>query len=109
MLVVLTVSMLLDNLLLVNKVARIPTPAGTKTSEATVGGLQQVFKPRFTKLIKVHRFCRIIYRIVQIIHCLLVVQLLLELQVQFRYLLSQLGVPQLLEDLVGKDANECCK
>ena len=69
-----------------------------------MGGLQQVFKPRFTKLMKVH-----VHRIVQIIHCLLGVQLFLELQVQFRYLLPQLGVPQLLEDVVGKNANECCK
>ena len=33
----------------------------------------------------------------------------LKLQVQFRHLLPQLGGPQLLEDVVGKDANECNK
>ena len=30
-------------------------------------------------------------------------------QVQFRHLLPQLGVPRLLEGVVGKDANECYK
>ena len=30
-------------------------------------------------------------------------------KVQFRHILPQLGVPQLLEDKVGKDSNECCK
>ena len=30
-------------------------------------------------------------------------------QVQFRHLLPQLGVSQLLEDMVGEDASECCE
>ena len=89
-------------------VARIKAHAGEESSETTVGGVQQVFKPGFTKLIKVHRFCRIVYRIVQIIHHLLGVQFV-KLQVQFRHLLPQLGVPHLLEDVVGKDGNKCCK
>ena len=33
----------------------------------------------------------------------------LELQVQLRHHLQQLGVPQLLEDVVDKDHNKCCK
>ena len=54
----------------------------------------------------------IIYRIVRIIFCLLGFQFVvqfLELQVQFRHVLLQLGGPQLLEDVVGKDPNECHK
>ena len=70
-----------------------------------VGGLWQVFKPGFTKLIKVCRFCGINNRI---FYCLLGVQFL-DLEVWFRHLLLQLGVPQLLEDVVGKDCNKCCK
>ena len=48
-----------------------------------VGRLKQVFKPRLTKLIEVHGFCEIIYRIVQIIFCLLAVQFLVHFLVQF--------------------------
>ena len=33
----------------------------------------------------------------------------LEFQVQLRHPLPQLGVPQLLEDVVDKDPNKCCK
>ena len=73
-----------------------------------MGRLEQVFKPRFTQLIIIFRLCQIISRIVQIIHCLLGVQFL-ELQVQFRHLLPQLGVPQLLKYVVDKDPNKCCK
>ena len=43
--------------------------------------------------------------IVQIIHCFSVVQFL-EVEVHFRHILPQLGVPQLLEDVVGEDTNE---
>ena len=54
----------------------------------------------FMKLIKVHRFCEIICKI---LHCLFVVQL----QVQF-WNLPHLIVSQLLEEVVGKDGcNEC--
>ena len=42
------------------------------------------------------------------ISCYLHVQFL-EFQVQFRNFLPQLGVPPLLEDVVGKDCNECYK
>ena len=84
--------------------ARMQTQKYTCISEATVGGLKQVFKPGFTKLIKVCRFCGIVKRIVQIIHCWLGIQFL-ELQVHFRNLLPQLCVLQLLEDMVDKDHN----
>ena len=43
--------------------------------------------------------------IVQIIYCFSVVQFL-KLEVHFSHLLPQLGVPQLLEDVVGEDANQ---
>ena len=61
------------------------------------------------KLIKPPRSYGIFVKIL-VIFFLLGVQFLvqfLELQVQFRSLPPQLGVPQLLEDVVGKDANEC--
>ena len=80
------------------------------SSDNTVGGLQQVIKQRFTKPIKPPIFCGI--KIVQVIFFLLGVQFVvqfLELKVHFRHLFPQLGLPQLLEDVVGKDANECCK
>ena len=79
------------------------TDVGAKNSDATVGGLQQVFKPRFTKLIKVHRFCGIVY---WIFCCLLGIQFL-EFQVEFKNLLPQFGLPNLLEDVIGKYPNKC--
>ena len=90
----------------------IETKNRVQRSDNTVGGWKQVFKQRFTKLIKV--CCIGIFdRIVQIVLCLFGVQFLahfcvqfLELQVEFRHLLPQLGVPQLLEYVVSKDCNE---
>ena len=75
-----------------------------------MGGLWKFLKQWLTKLIKVSRFCAISCKILQIIFCLLcgLVQFL-ELQVQFRHLLPQLGVPQLLKYVVDKDPNKCCK
>ena len=79
-----------------------------------MGGQNQVFKPRFTELIKVF-YHGIVVSIDIIVLCFFHVQFL-ELQVQFRHLLPQLCVPhllpqlcvpQLLEDVVSKDTNEC--
>ena len=58
-----------------------------------------IFKQRFTGLIEV---C--ISHPGGIIHIWCV-----KIQVQFRHLLPQLGVPQLLKDVEGKDTNECNK
>ena len=72
-----------------------------------MGGLWQVIKQRFTEPIKPPRFCGIVDWVIFI---LLGVQFLvqyLELHVHFRHLLPQLGVPQLLEDVVDKDHNKC--
>ena len=83
-----------------------------------MGGLWWVIKQWFTKLIKPSRLSGIICKIVYIHFCLLGVQFLVQfcvqflkpqLNVQFRYLLPQLSLPQLLEDVVGKDTNECSK
>ena len=73
-----------------------------------MGGLSQFLKPRITKLIKVHNFCGIIYRMAQITRCLLGVQFL-KPKLQFAKLLTEFGVPQLPEDVVSKDATECHK
>ena len=70
-----------------------------------MGRLWWVIKQWFTKLIKPHKLYGIICKFVQILFCLLGAQFF-ELQVQFRCLLPQLGVPQLLEDVIGKDTNE---
>ena len=51
----------------------------------------------------------IICKIAYILFCLLFVQFLeFQLHAQFRHL-PQLGVPQLVEDVVGEDPNECFK
>ena len=50
--------------------------------------------------------CCYVDRIVQIVLCLLCVQFL-EPKCQFRSLLPQLSLTQLLEDVIGKDCNEC--
>ena len=75
------------------------TDAGAKKVRDYCGWVVAGLQAGFTELIKVCRFCGIVNRFVQIIHCLLGVQFL-KLQVQFRHLLPQLGVPQLLEDVV---------
>ena len=73
-----------------------------------MGGLWQVIKERFTKLIKPPSFYGIFCKIL-VMFFLLGVQFLVQfLELQFRHLLLQLGLPQLLEDVVGKNANKCC-
>ena len=64
-----------------------------------------VLKQRFTKSTKVLFCCKIVCWFIRNFHNVSSV----ELQVQFRHLLPQLDVSQLLEDVVGKDANECYK
>ena len=67
-------------------------------SDSSIFRLWVIFKQRFTELIEVciSHHGGIIY-----IWCV-------KLQVQFRHL-PQLGVPQLLKDVEGKDTNECNK
>ena len=74
------------------------------SSESSIVGLWQVLKQRFTKTTKVLFCCKIVCRYIRNFHNVSSV----ELQVQFRHLLPQLGVSQLLEDVVGKNANEGC-
>ena len=69
--------------------------------------MRQVLKKRFTKLVVAFDFCYIVDRVLKSIHSLIRIELLN--QFQFRNLLPQLGVSQLLEDVVGEDANECYK
>ena len=71
-----------------------------------MGGWKQVFKQRFTKLIKVCCI-GIVDRIVQIVLCLFVQ--FLEPKLQFRHLLPQFSLPQLLEHVVSKNYNESYK
>ena len=59
-------------------------------------------------MIKVCIFYTIVCGIVQIISSLLDIWSL-ELQVQLAKSFTQLDVPQLLEDMVGKNENECKK
>ena len=75
-----------------------------QSSDNIMGGWKQVFKPRFTKFIDVCCI-GIVHKIVQIVLCLFCVQFL-EPKLQFRSLLSQLSLPQLPEDVIGKDCNE---
>ena len=52
----------------------------------------------------------IINWIVWIIFCLLGFQFVVQfLELQFRHLFPQLGLPQSLGDVVGEDTNECYK
>ena len=62
-------------------------------------------KKRFTKLVVFFGFHEVVDRVLRNIHSLIKI----ELQFQFRHLLPQLGVPHLLEDVVGKDTNACQK
>ena len=76
-----------------------------KLTQLTVGGRKQIFKPRFTKLVKVRYHGFVVRIILSFFHS---VQFP-ELKVQFRHLLPEVGVPQLLKDVVSKDHNECCR
>ena len=67
---------------------------GKTSSESSIVGLWQILKQRFTKSTKIHWkivcwFIRNLYNVWSV-----------ELQVQFRHLPPQLGVTQLLEDVV---------
>ena len=58
---------------------------------------------KLAKLVKFHGAVYWLFHII-LIWC----SVFFKHQVQFRHL-PQLGVSQLLEDMVGEDANECCK
>ena len=75
------------------------------SSESSIVGLWEILKQRFTKSTKICLCCKIICRFI----CNFYNVWSVELQVQFRHLLPQLDVPQLLDDVVGEDANEGCK
>ena len=75
------------------------------SSESFIVGLWEVLKQRFTKSTKLCFCCKIVCRFIRSLLDISSVGL----HVEFRHLLPQFGGPQLLEDVVGKDANECCK
>ena len=77
----------------------VETKNRVQSSDNTVGGWKQVFKPWFTKLIKACCI-GIVHKIVQIVLCLFGVQFF-EPKLQLRHLLPQLSLPQLLEHVVN--------
>ena len=78
---------------------------GKTSSESSIVRLWQTLKQRLTKSTKICFRWKIVCRFIRNLYGVWPV----ELQVQFRHLPRQFGVPQLLEDVVGKDPNECYK
>ena len=84
----------------------VPHTRFYRSSESSIVRLWEVLKQRFTESTKIcNSHCGIVCRFIHNLHGVWSV----ELHVQFRYLLPQCGEPQLLEDVVDKDTDECCK